>query len=279
MHTIRVNQDSCSQCGACADICYARGVFEMTENGAVAAQPEICRFCGHCVAVCPTDSVVHSALPMEDCPLIEGALLPSAEMMLVAMRARRSYRRYKKRLIPRAVIQDLISHSRYIPTGGNRQFLDWVVLDDEQSITELLHSTLLELRESTEKGRDASRFLGGLTVDEVDDLIDLAVHRRRRFFFNAPVVLAGYCDAGSLCTREEATYAAYNITLLAERVGLGTCHIGSIQLLLEEFSHLQREVLGIPDGKELQVILTLGYPAWEFRRLVPRRTPDIKWNP
>jgi nitroreductase len=96
---------------------------------------------------------------------------------------------------------------------------------------------------------------------------------------NGAVVLAGYCDAGSLCAREEATYAAYNITLLAERVGLGTCHIGSIQLLLEEFSQLQHGGLGIPGGKELQVILTLRYPAWKFRRLVPRRMPDIKWNP
>jgi hypothetical protein len=50
-------------------------------------------------------------------------------------------------------------------------------------------------------------------------------------------------------------------------------------LLLEEFSHLQHEVLGIPEEKELQVLLTLGYPAWHFRRMVPRRLPNIDWNP
>jgi nitroreductase len=89
--------------------------------------------------------------------------------------------------------------------------------------------------------------------------------------------LCGHCLA--VCTREEATYAAYNITLAAERMGLGTCHIGSIQLLLEEFPHLQYEILGIPDEKEVHVLLTLGYPAWNFRRMVPRREPDILWNP
>jgi nitroreductase len=199
--------------------------------------------------------------------------------MLAALRARRSYRRYQNRPVAREMIRDMISCSRWIPTGYNRQFLDWMVLDDEHSITKLLQSVLGEVRRSTERGRDASKFLGGLSVEDIDGLIELAVHKKKRFFFNAPVVLAAYCQKNSVCAREEATYAAYNITLAAERMGLGTCHIGSIQLLLEEFSRLQHDVLGIPEDKELQVLLTLGYPAWHFRRMVPRRMPGIKWNP
>jgi nitroreductase len=177
------------------------------------------------------------------------------------------------------MIRDLISHSRWIPTGYNRQFLDWIVMDNEQSIMKLLQSVLEEVRHSTKKGRDASRYLGGLSIEDIDRVIELAVDKKKLFFFNAPVVLAGFCEKNSVCAREEATYAAYNITLVAERMGLGTCHIGSIHLLLEEFPHLQHNVLGIPDNKELQVLLTLGYPAWRFRRMVPRRMPDIKWNP
>jgi nitroreductase len=153
------------------------------------------------------------------------------------------------------------------------------VLDDEQSITKLLQSVLGELRFSVERGRDASKYLGGLLIEDVDRLIEQAVGKKKLFFFNAPVVLAGYCEKNAVCAREEATYAAYNITLVAERMGLGTCHIGSIHLLLEEFFHLQHDVLGIPDDKELQVLLTLGYPVWRFRRMVPRRMPNIKWNP
>jgi nitroreductase len=177
------------------------------------------------------------------------------------------------------MILDLISHSRWIPTGYNRQFLDWIVLDNEQSIAKLLRSVLVEVRHSTQHGRDSSRYLGGLAVEDIDRLVNLAVDKKKVFFFNAPVVLAGYCEKDSVCAREEATYAAYNITLAAERMGLGTCHIGSIHLLLEEFSQLQHDVLGIPDDKELQVLLTLGYPAWQFGRMVPRRMPNIRWNP
>jgi len=251
----------------------------MQEDGPVVVHPEICRLCGHCVAVCPTDSIDHEKIPLQDCPLIDPRQLPSIDVMLTALRARRSYRRYQDRTVPREVVHELISHSRWIPTGHNRQFLDWIVLDNEQSITRLLQSALREVRHSTEHGRDASKFLGGLDVEDIDHLIEQAVQKKKRFFFNAPVVLAGYCEKDSVCAREEATYAAYNITLAAERMGLGTCHIGSILLILEEFPHLQHKVLRIPEGKELQVLLILGYPAWHFRRMVPRRLPSIKWNP
>jgi len=279
MPKIAIDRNSCMKCGACADICYARDVFEMQENGPVVVHPEICRLCGHCVAVCPTDSIDHEKIPLQDCPLIDPRQLPSIDVMLTALRARRSYRRYQDRTVPHEMIRDLISHSRWIPTGYNRQFLDWIVLDDEQRITKLLQSALREVRHSIEHGRDASKFLGGLSVEDIDRLIEQSVQKKNRFFFNAPVVLAAYCEKDSVFAREEATYAAYNVTLAAERMGLGTCHIGSVHLLLEEFPHLQHEVLGIPEEKELQVLLTLGYPAWHFRRMVPRRLPNIKWNP
>lgn len=279
MPMITINRDSCIQCGACADICYARDVFEMKEDGPHVIHPEKCRLCGHCLAVCTTDSIDHEEIPLHDCPLIDLQQLPSQEMLLAAIRARRSFRRYQERQVPRKLIKDLISFSRYIPTGENRQFLDWIVLDDEQKIAKLLQNVLDEVRLSTEKGRDASKFLGGFSIEEIDRIIEEGVQKKKRFFFNAPVVLAGFCDKNSVCAREEATYAAYNIALAAERMGLGTCHIGSIQLLLEEFPHLQHEILGIPDEKEAHVLLTLGYPAWNFLRVVPRRKPDILWNP
>ena len=279
MPNISIDMDSCISCGACADICYARDVFEMGDDGPVVAHPEHCRSCGHCVAVCPTDSIDHDAAPVADCPIIVDGRLPSVESLVSAFRARRSVRRFQDRPVPRETIRELISHARWIPTGNNRQFIDWIALDDGDRIAELLRATLRELRRDVERGRDPSKYLGTCSVEDVDRLVETAVERKRQFFFNAPVVLAGYCERGAVCAREEATYAAYNIALAAERLDLGTCHIGSIHLLLEEFTRLQHELLGIPDGMELHTLLVLGYPARRFRRMVPRRMPEILWNP
>ena len=279
MSKILINESTCIKCGSCVDICYARDVFQMTETGPVVVHPEICKVCGHCVAVCPTDSIVHDGLPLQDCPKIDTEQLPSVEQMVNAFRARRSYRRYSNKEVPRDIIEKLVSYSRWIPTGHNRQYIDWVVLDDKEKILDLLLSVFKELKNDIKTGRDKSKFFGNMSVEEVTGFIRQKDIREKRFFFNAPVILAGYCDKNTVCSKEEATYASYNITLTAERFGLGTCHIGSIQLLLEEFFHLQEEKLGIPEDKELQVLLTLGYPLYSFRRMVPRRKPDIKWNP
>jgi nitroreductase/NAD-dependent dihydropyrimidine dehydrogenase PreA subunit len=279
MIDIIINSDSCIQCGACADTCYARDVFNMTDDGPAVVHPEICRVCGHCIAVCPTDSINHNKIPIQDCPPIDVKHLPSIYVLVNTFRSRRSIRRYQDRLVPREIISDLISHSRWIPTGENRQFIDWIVIVDPQKIEQLLECTLIELRHDIERGRNNSKYLGSLTANDIDHLIELSVHKKKRFFFNAPVVLAGHCEGNAFCAREEATYAAYNISLAAERLGLGTCHIGSIHLLLEEFTHLQHEILGIPEDNELHTLLTLGYPEWEFKRMVPRRMPVITWNP
>lgn len=279
MTRITIDLTSCVQCSACVDLCYAREVFEMQENGPVVVHPEKCRLCGHCVAVCPVDSINHKDIPLQDCPLIDTKQLPPLDMMITALRTRRSYRRYQDRPVSREIIQNLISHSRWIPTGYNRQYLDWIVLDDQAISTKLLQLTLTQVRKSVEEGRNPSKFLGTCSVEEIDHFIEQAKQKNKRFFFDAPVILIGYCEKDTVCAREEATYAAYNITLTAERMGLGTCHIGSIHLLLEEFPHLQNEILGIPENMEIHVLLTLGYPRWSFRRMVPRRMPDITWNP
>jgi NAD-dependent dihydropyrimidine dehydrogenase PreA subunit len=80
MPKITIDRNSCTQCGACLDVRYSRDVFEMREKGPVVVHPETCRLCGHCVAVCPTDSINHEKIPTRDCPLIDPQQLPS--MML-----------------------------------------------------------------------------------------------------------------------------------------------------------------------------------------------------
>jgi len=279
MPTIAVRSETCTQCGACADVCYGGDVFAMTPAGAVVAHPDHCRLCGHCVAVCPVDAIEINEIPVEECPLIEREHLSAIEPLITTLRSRRSHRRFHDRPVSRDVIHELISAARWIPTGYNRQYVDWIALDDKARIAALVREPLVALRRAMNEGRDRSRFLGSLSPDQIDGLIAQTAEKRKPFLFDAPVVLGAICDAETVCAREEATYATYNIMLAAERLGLGTCHIGSIHLLLEEFPDLQRQLLGVPDDKRLEALLVVGYPARTFRRTVPRRMPEIAWNP
>jgi len=53
---------------------------------------------------------------------------------------------------------------------------------------------------------------------------------------------------------------------------------GYFQTILDRSSRLRR-ALGLPEGRRAQVALVLGYPQYRFHRLLPRRKPDLVWNP
>jgi nitroreductase len=65
--------------------------------------------------------------------------------------------------------------------------------------------------------------------------------------------------------------------LAAQRRGLGTCQIGYFQLALDRSNELH-QALGLPPDRRPEVTLVLGYPAFGFVRLLPRRRPKLKWN-
>jgi nitroreductase len=72
-------------------------------------------------------------------------------------------------------------------------------------------------------------------------------------------------------------YAAYNLMLSAQRLGLGTCQIGYFQIALDRNKQL-RQSLGLAEDRQAEVTLVLGFPAFDFQRAVPRRQPELVWN-
>lgn len=62
---------------------------------------------------------------------------------------------------------------------------------------------------------------------------------------------------GAFFGRGEAVYAAYNVMLAAERIGLGTCHVAYVNVALERNTGLMH-MLGVPDGQRLEVAMILG---------------------
>jgi len=111
-----------------------------------------------------------------------------------------------------------------------------------------------------------------------DELLDRWAKGRDPLFYNAPVVLIGHAKCRRPFARDDAIYSAYNLMLAADRQGLSSCQVGIFQAVVER-SRKVRGMLALPEGREAQVILTLGQPLHRYRRLVPRRAPELTWNP
>ena len=62
---IKVDADKCNNCAVCYDVCpgYVLAMVEESEGQTVVVRyPDLCTFCGHCVAACPTGAISHEGL-------------------------------------------------------------------------------------------------------------------------------------------------------------------------------------------------------------------------
>ena len=53
----KIDQDLCTQCGKCAEVCRFKAIPVI--NGQYAVEPLNCEGCGYCAQVCPTDAIVN----------------------------------------------------------------------------------------------------------------------------------------------------------------------------------------------------------------------------
>jgi nitroreductase/NAD-dependent dihydropyrimidine dehydrogenase PreA subunit len=291
MATISVDRKACIRCGACVGVCSIAEVFELTDEGSSAVHPENCWNCGHCVAVCPTDAIDHDAFPLEDCPMIGAKDAPTLDGLTAAFRARRSCRTFEEKPVPREVVRDLVTLSRWAPTAGNSQSIDWLAFDDREKIAELTDAILAESRRFANIIRNpilrpfVPLMIGAEAAERLRSakpIIERLLRRRAAgedpIFHHVPVVLLGHSPARSNFGRDDAIYAAYNLMLAADHFGLGTCQIGFFQIAFEKSARLRRRVT-LPEGRTCQVAVAVGYPRHRFRRALPRRSPNLTWNP
>jgi len=291
MPKITVDHTACIHCGACVEVCRFAHVFAMGEKGSEAVRSEECWACGQCVAACPTDAIDHETFPLEECPLVVDTEIPTPEQLDIALRSRRSVRTYEKQPVPREVVRAIVTSARSAPTASNRQAIDWLAFDDPARIAEFSRGTvqrisqlsrwaanpiirpLIRLRAGAAGVRALRRYAS--TVERFEREMDAGLDP---IFHHAPVVLIGHSAEGSTFGRDDTVYAAYNMMLAAERRGLGTCQIGFFQTMIERTPRLLRAI-SLPEHRTPQVVLTLGYPKFAYRRLIPRRIPDLAWNP
>ena len=283
MTAISIDPVACTRCGACVAVCSHR-VFSGVGEVADATR---CKACGHCMAVCPADAVRHDAFPLDACPPV--ASVPNLDTLTALLRERRSCRIFAKRPVAREMVAKLVDTARWVPSASNGQPVDWLAIDDPARIAALsagalgvlgataqilrnpLARLVLYLTHGKEKVASAAR-----RADGFDEMLARHAAGEDPIFFHAPVVLIAHVPKSDYFGRDDAVYAAYNLMIAARTQGLGTCQIGFFQVALNRSPGL-RAALQLPPDRAPQVALVLGYPRYEFKRLMPRREPEITW--
>ena len=283
MAEIRIDQEKCTGCGACIALCSVTHVYTLENKKAIVLSPSRCWECGQCIAVCPVDAISHSSFSLEDCPMIER-VENDLEKLIGFFRARRSTRVYQKKRVELEKVASLVNTVRWAPSGKNQQAISWLAVDDAEMISLLSEKTVNTLVKGAEKLRESispetdtqekkSALMQAKTFEHLGRRLSKG---EKPVFFGAPVVLFAITPRSHF-GRDDAVISGYTMQLAAVQMGLATCQIGYFMAGVIMDRDLGRDILNIPNDREIQMVLTLGYPKYQMRRAVYRAPLPFQW--
>ena len=257
-----IDYTKCTNCKQCLRECPGL-VFEIDEKKerVIFNSSKICISCGHCIAVCPEDAILYEKMK-DKSSKFEGVRDPSTlipyEKMDQFIRAKRSIRQYKKKKIPKEVMEKVINAMRYAPTGANLRQIKCLIISDDDKIKKL--SEIIE--------NQLSSTIFGIYTEPIKEKRAMNVDP---IFYNAPHVIILYSNSLQL-DHENAYILMTHGTFAAQTLGLGTCWIGFAYGVLSKDKKILKDLFGV-SGKALAV-MTIGYPAVKYFRTPPR--PPLK---
>ena len=288
MPSININPDKCIRDGLCTALC--RKVFSRDGEDAVpvAARPEFCNSCGHCVLICPVGAITHENCPPERIHTVNPGLLPSYENMKEAIVSRRSIRTFQDKPVERTVMEAIIDGARHAPTAKNTQSTRYIVVRDKKLLGEIAAATALWLEGVSKKLRNpAWGLLYALKTREgraetkrrVGQFMRIAEEMqagRDAVLFDAPALVLFYTERGVTLAEANTNLAVQNATLIAASLGLGSFYTGYVVMACRHDKTIPR-LLRLPAGCTIYGGLALGYPKITFSRWIERNKAEVDW--
>lgn len=289
MSWVTIDRDSCSDCGLCAVRCIR--CFSMRDGEAtVDATEENCNLCGHCVALCPTDAIVHHEMDESNFMPVDHELTFDTDDFIHFVRKRRSHRHFNKKEVQRRDLEKLADVCRYAPTGSNRQTVELKIIQDPEKIQRLSHLTMdyfIDLIDRIQAQVEQLEADGKEVPDSLRDLHALfsryeGMKIARKIgldviFYEAPVVIVFHSSNAATTPKDDCVIAAQTVNMTAMTMGLECCYIGLFTNSSGAHPPIQGE-LSLPQGHKVYSTLILGYPKLKFMKTVDRKPIQVTWD-
>ena len=265
-HTVHIDAALCIGCGACVSDCPASNIELRQEAGGAGAsrqiarvwEPDACLFCGHCEAICPAGAVTLTGFA-EEPEEVEGPVRLDPDVLLQAIRTRRSVRHFKPEPVPEEIIEKILEAGRLTQTAKNSQRQSYAVIREHlPAFEKIAVASLRQILGADEEG-GGTNALGRTKITE------------HFFFFGAPLVITVLSPS-----KTDGCLAAENMALMAEACGLGVLFSGFFCDVANGTPAL-REMLGIDDTRQAVATLVLGQPDIRYRRTVRREPAKVTW--
>jgi nitroreductase/NAD-dependent dihydropyrimidine dehydrogenase PreA subunit len=273
MAEIKINVKFCNGCALCTGVC-AYGILNLGSEKKAMVKPEaenFCSKCGQCEAICPEGAIqvnYENAGPVPDFSLER---IPTSGEMGRLITTRRSVRDYKKKIVLKEVLEQILDIVRYAPTGMNGQSVHWLVIHEPEEVAALVSRVIDWARVviDTQPESVLAPILP-VFVGAYDQGLDKICH-------GAPHVIIAHSATDNPVGFVDAIIAMTHLDLIAPSYGLGTCWAGIVQGALAS-SPAIKESIGIPDNHIPHYAMMIGYPKYTFRRAPKRNAAMITWK-
>jgi nitroreductase/NAD-dependent dihydropyrimidine dehydrogenase PreA subunit len=284
MNMINIDKDSCKGCGLCINDC-PNGVFVQDGKGRPKiSKPENCINCGHCTAVCPSDSIYHTQQSAEKTVPVDHKEI-TVEMMESFLSSKRSVRNYSKRPVDKEVVRRLLKAANMAPSSKNCQERGYIVVYDSAKIEAIKLALIKNAKRilfwlNLAVSRFSSWFIHPEVTKALKKIIlgfEISLEKADKgedsIFHNALCVIFIYGIEKDIFGKDNALAAQHYLISQAEAMGLGTCIIGYAQAAPK----ILAKYLDVPKFYKIYGVVTLGYPGIKFKRTVERNPAEIKW--
>ena len=151
------------------------------------------------------------------------------------VRKRRSTRNYSSRPVSRDIIERCIEAARLAPSACNAQPWSFIILDDEKT------------KNAVARAAFSAPYTLNSFAEKAPILIAVVTERTKYI-----TRLAGYFR-GIQYSLIDIAIACEHLILQAEEEGLGTCWLGWFD------EKKVKKILGIPQRKKIDIIISMGY--------------------
>lgn len=230
-----------------------------------------CWKCEHCLAVCPTGAVSIFGHRPED-SLTPVNTKEAAPVLDGLIANRHSCRRYQNRNVAPEVIDDMIHRLANAPNGGNKQQVEFTLIDDKEKMEHFRQT----VRKETERLAGQGIYPEGFDRASYEDMKRWErTVRPDMLFCGAPHLLIPHAPAGQGEPVQDVLIAGTYFELLCAFRGLGAVMLTFPLGALDRMPEI-KAMLEIPGDHYAGMLIGFGYPEIRYARGAQRTVGESR---
>jgi len=213
------------------------------------------------------------------------------KQLLSLMLQRRSVRRYKDKPIPREIINRIIDAIKSSPTGTGRTTTEIIVIDNPKTLS-TFSKHVYQVYEGLEKNlkNPIARFfikrrIGQQTFNSLQDFVMPGMHwyihwyrdgKSDEILRDCPALMLFHSPINESMGAGNCLIAAFHAIMMAQVMNIGTCFNDLIPPACNRSPEI-RNLLDLPDDREVYASITMGYSKYQFKRIPPRELAEVRY--